>query len=222
MPLAIETRGFFFAAVVIPLLVELTNRWMVSPLPFHFASLAWPWSIISVVRRNNPFPHPANSPASFSTSALGLWRARSTRSRHCTSKGEPIDSLVYGAGGESIEEKKRLMLRAFSSRTSEPSSDSSQSTQIVTDSLSAFATVLTPGCDEAIIDQTPTPSIQAHRGVGGRCARGNLCPVTAVAMTDACSPYLQGRIQGIIRAVPISGGISHITWMPSRISINSG
>jgi hypothetical protein len=31
--------------------------------------------------------------------------------------------------------------------------------------------VLPPSSDETIIDQTPTPSRQAHRGVGGRCAR---------------------------------------------------
>lgn len=158
-----------------------TNRGMFDALPFHFASLAWPWSIISLARRSNPFPHAANSPASFSTSALRFWRARSTRSRHCTSKEDPIDSLVYGTGGESIDGKERPMSRSFSSRTSGPGSDSSQSTEVAIDSLSAFATVLPPGCDEAIIDQTPTPSIQAHRGVGGRCARENLCPATAVA-----------------------------------------
>lgn len=208
MSLAIETRGFFFAAVDASVSGVPTNRGMADSLPFHFASLAWPWSIISLVRRSNLFPHAANSPASFSTSALGLWRARSTRSRHCTSKGDPIDSLVYGTGGESIEGRKHPMSRSFSSRTSGPGSDSSQSTEVVIDSLSAFATVLTPGCNEAIINQTPTPTIQAHRGVGRRCARENLCPATAVAMTDACSPYLQGRMQGTIRAVLIWSGIS--------------
>ncbi len=187
LPLTIETRWLFFAAVDASVNGVPTNRGMIHSLPFHFASLAWPWSIISLVRRSNPFPHAENSPAPFSTSALGLWRARSTRSRHCTSKGDPIDSLVYGTGSESIEGTKRPTSRSFSSRTSGPGSDSSQSTEVAIDTLSAFAAVLTPGCDEAIIDQTPTPSIQAHRGVGRRCAREKLCPAIVVAMTDACS-----------------------------------
>lgn len=77
------------------------------------------------------------------------------------------------------------------------------------DSLPAFATVLTPSRDETIIDQTPTPSIQAHRGVGGRCARGKAgSRCSGSNGRYACSPYLQGRMQGTVRPATIRGTIS--------------
>lgn len=58
----------------------------------------------------------------------------------------------------------------------QPLIGNSRGTQVAIGSLSASATVLTPSSDETIIDQTPTPSRQAHRGVGGRCARNNQGP----------------------------------------------
>jgi hypothetical protein len=83
----------------------------------------------------------------------------------------------------------------------------SQNKRVAIDSLAAFTTVLAPSCDETIIDETPTPSIQAHRGVGGRCARGKKGSALAVAIADACSPYLPGIMQGTVRLATICGPI---------------
>ena len=60
-------------------------------LPFHFASFAWPSNDPSVLRRlENVFK---NSPASFATSTLGLWRTRSPGTRHRRSEG--VWSRIY-------------------------------------------------------------------------------------------------------------------------------
>jgi len=48
---------------------------------------------------------------------------------------------------------------------------------------------MTPGSNETKIDQTPTPSRQAHRGVGGRCALKRENPVEKLQPTalNECS-----------------------------------
>jgi hypothetical protein len=111
------------------------------------------------------------------------------------------------AGDETIEEKKiglRQPLGCMSDSTA-----MQNTSRPAIDSLPAFAIVLTPGRDETIIDQTPTPSIQAHRGVGGRCARGKAgSRCSGINGRDACSPYLQGRMQGTVRPATIRGTIS--------------
>lgn len=52
------------------------------------------------------------------------------------------------------------------------------------DSLSASRIVLSPGSNETIIDQTPTPSVQAHRGVGVICAKDDRSPTAGAAAVE--------------------------------------
>lgn len=78
---------------------------------------------------------------------------------------------INGVKEENIEGQNILQLRIhghYQVKSFQPDTDHSRGAQI--ESLSATGTVMTPGSNETKIYQTPTPSRQAHRGMGGRCA----------------------------------------------------
>jgi hypothetical protein len=133
-------------------------------LPFHLASFAGPRRVLAALKFTSlgwTYQHPfrLRRLGSGAPGLRGRGMAPQTRAR-----GERKDKR--GSNLPQVSTSRPAMQQYLIS----PSECNSRTTTAI-GSLSAPAAVLPPSSDETIIDQTPTPSRQAHRGVGGRCAR---------------------------------------------------